>query len=217
MSDLRFDDNKVAVTGTTCVDSSAGGAAAAFDPENPEEAPLVIAPLDPDAGFLQKATYYTQVSRAYVRDKTKNLRPWKDFADHNEFAIPSKLTALANVSHNLSYWGGNYAIIALVLFVYTALTNIVLTVGLICCFSLYQYVKSRTASGEPISVGGKELSPAAAYASVAALSVLTFYLSGGASATFWLVTISSIVCLGHAATRKPIEAGVNVNPAFSFA
>ena len=192
--------------------------AAPFDPENPEltETPMPV--LEPEASLLQRGAFYIQLAKYYREQKLKSLRPWKEFADREEFSIPGKLEALSRVSDNIQYFNANYWFLVSLMSVYILITNIWFMVGMSLCGATYYWVKMKAQAKEPIMIGAStELTTTQSYFGLFLLSLFTFYITDGSSTVFWLVTCAAVVVLGHATCRKPIAAGQNVNPAFTFA
>lgn len=191
--------------------------AAPFDPENPEltETPLPV--LEQDPSIIQRGAYYFQLVKYYREQKLKSLRPWKEFADRDEFSIPGKLEALSRVSDNIQYFNANYWFLVSIMSVYILITNLWFMVGMSLCGATYYWVRMKAAAKEPIKIGSTELTATQSYFGLFLFSLFTFYITDGSSTVFWLVTCAAVVVLGHATCRKPIASGQNLNPAFSFA
>jgi hypothetical protein len=205
------------VKSSSSSDNNNGNIGAAFDPENPEQ--IIEAPVAPiDGNIFQKGAYYFQLARYYKDKKLQSLRPWKVFLDREEFSIPGKLEALTRIPDNITYFNSNYIFLVSLMSIYILITNLFFMVGMSLCVATYYWVKMKQQAGEPIKIGSQELTATQSYFALFLLSLFTFYATDGSSTVFWLVTCAGIVVLGHASTRKPIQAAnSNLNPAFSFA
>merc|ERR1711916_285215 len=94
-------------------------------------------------GFFQKATYYFQLTRYYKDQKLQSLRPWKEFADRDEFSIPGKLEALSRISENIQYWNSNYIFLVACMSIYILITNLFFMVGMSLCAATYYWIKMK--------------------------------------------------------------------------
>ena len=125
-SDLQFEDSKPDPSaagggggGDKIVDGVQVATDSAWDPENPTSEILAAAPTMPeDASFFQRVSYYFAVVKHFKDRKLQSLRPWKEFADRDEFAIPGKLEALGRISENVQYFNSNYVALVSVMSIY---------------------------------------------------------------------------------------------------
>lgn len=164
-----------------------------------------LPPLEPDASICARASHYLQRAKLYKEDKFKSLRPWSEFLNRDQFSVPSKLEAFSRIHRNYNYFHSNYVVVVALLSSYILITNLVFLISMALCTAAYYYVRMRTIAGQPVIIGSKELSPTQAYATLVVASLLLFYFTNGSSTIFWLVTGSSVVVFGHAATRHPVD------------
>jgi hypothetical protein len=165
----------------------------------------LVAPLPPDAGVVQKVGYYYACAKNFKDRKVAHLRPWRDFANKDEFSIPGKLEALSRVSDNLSYFNSNYVALVAAMSLYILITNLSFMIGMLVCAATYYFIRMKQAANENIFLHTYEFTPTQAFVGLGIGGLLTFYLTGGSSTVFWLVTCAAVVVLGHAVTRRPMQ------------
>ena len=183
--------------------NAAGSDAVPFDTDG--AAATEVPPLSEDAGLFEKAKHYIARGRAYKEDKFKSLRPWGEFFNRNEFSVPSKLEAFSRIHRNYTHFHSNYVVLVAVLSSYILITNVVFLLAMVLCTAGYYYTRMRSAAGDPIKIGSKELSPTQAYAGLLVGTLFLFYWTNGSSTIFWLVTTALLAVFGHAATRRPVD------------
>lgn len=169
------------------------------------EDPTALPPLDPDAGFFTKVNHYYTRWKLYKDDKFRTLRPWSEFADRNQFSVPTKLEGFARISRNYSHFHSNYVVLVALMSTYILVTNAVFMISMMTCGAAYYWFKMKADAKEAIVVFGREYSPTQAYAGLVVATLLLFYLTNGSSTVFWLVTWALVLVLGHAVLRKPPE------------
>eukprot|EP00759_Apiculatamorpha_spiralis_P052456 PhF_6_TR5723/c0_g1_i1/m.8433/K20359/RABAC1, PRAF1; PRA1 family protein 1 len=155
--------------------------------------------------FFSRVGLFVNRIRMVKDERMRNLRPWASFFDKTKFSIPGKIEGVSRVNKNVRYFYSNYLFVVALVAIYVILTNLtfVLTMGF--CGSLLWYYRVSTANGEPFIVRGNEIGPTKAYGSLGTLTLFMFWLTGGSSTIFWLVTLSAGVVVGHAATREAPE------------
>eukprot|EP01060_Flectonema_neradi_P005948 TRINITY_DN13994_c0_g1_i1.p1 TRINITY_DN13994_c0_g1~~TRINITY_DN13994_c0_g1_i1.p1 ORF type:complete len:241 (+),score=35.59 TRINITY_DN13994_c0_g1_i1:73-795(+) len=155
-------------------------------------------------GFKARLQQLAIQVRAVVETSWRGLRGWKAFADPKKFSAPSKMDALKRARINLVFFKSNYMVIMGLITLWTILSNVTFAVSMLISAGAWKVYFELSNNGEVVVAlpGGKTLRPIEAYVGLSVVTFLLFYISGGSSTVFWLVTTSIIVILGHAVMRE---------------
>ena len=110
-----------------------------------------------------------------------NLRGFGEFTGcgtRDPYTVPTCGTLLPRLRHNLLHFSANYIVVTLIITLLSALTNFtfLLSAGVLA-YAWSQSIKA-TASGEPVKIGGIDVSPGGARMLVIAGSVFMFFAFG---------------------------------------
>ena len=114
------------------------------------------------------------------------------------------MDALKRARINLVFFKSNYLIIMGLITLWTILSNVAFAVSMLISAAAWKAYFEVSNHGE-ITItlpGGRILRPIEAYVGLSVITFLLFYISGGSSTVFWLVTTSIVVIIGHATMRE---------------
>mmetsp|Transcript_10101 Transcript_10101/g.20673 ORF Transcript_10101/g.20673 Transcript_10101/m.20673 type:complete len:203 (-) Transcript_10101:607-1215(-) len=176
-----------------------------------------VTPLDPSAnaavpgaqgfamGLFQKLKDSTLGTT--VAGFRRNVRAWAtDFASPTQFNRPGdELTS--RVRKNLSYFKGNYGILAGGVLVFSILTNPLLLFSLLFLSALWAYLlmfrpKLEDGSLAPLTLGSKTLSGFEQKAALGGITFVTMMITSLSSTIFWALGVSVCFIGLHASLHK---------------
>ncbi|KAF2157204.1 prenylated rab acceptor PRA1 [Myriangium duriaei CBS 260.36] len=135
-----------------------------------------------------------------------SLKPFSDFFDIKRMSRPSSLLeAQGRLNYNLSYFSSNYAIVFIILSIYSLLTNILLFFDILLVIGgIWGIGKLK---GRDLDLGFARVSVSQLYTVLICITLPLGFRANPFSAAIWLIGASSVCILGHAAfMEKPIES-----------
>lgn len=131
-----------------------------------------------------------------LREARKNIRPWSDFFNWNNFKTAANIHRLSNrLLRNMVYYQSNYMCVFLVLFVYCLLTSplILIVLGAITyvCFKIKQ-------KNQNVTLFQREINTNQQYIAVHCAAIPILYLAGAGAAIFWVIGASFFFISVHA-------------------
>ncbi|KAJ5947024.1 prenylated rab acceptor 1 [Penicillium verhagenii] len=134
-----------------------------------------------------------------------NLRPVSEFFDVKRLSKPANFGEIqSRVNYNLSYFSSNYAVVFVMLSIYSLLTNPVLlfVIILVTC-SLYGIGKL---DGRDLDLGFRRFNTSQLYTALLCVAVPLGLWASPFSTVLWLIGATGVTVFGHAAfLDKPIE------------
>ncbi|KAJ5650066.1 prenylated rab acceptor 1 [Penicillium longicatenatum] len=134
-----------------------------------------------------------------------NLRPISEFLDVKRLSKPANFGEVqSRVNYNLSYFSSNYAVVFVMLSIYSLLTNPVLlfVIILVTC-SLYGIGKL---GGRDLDLGFRRFNTSQLYTALLCVAVPLGLWASPFSTVLWLIGATGVTVFGHAAfLDKPIE------------
>lgn len=131
-----------------------------------------------------------------LREARKNIRPWSDFFNWNNFKTAANIHRLSNrLLRNMVYYQSNYMCVFLVLFVYCLLTSplILIVLGAITyvCFKIKQ-------KNQNVTLFQREINTNQQCIAVHCAAIPILYLAGAGAAIFWVIGASFFFISVHA-------------------
>ena len=135
-----------------------------------------------------------------------NLKPVGEFCDLKRLSKPASFAEVqARVQYNLGYFSSNYAVVALMLGVYSLLTNPPLLFDII--FVSAGLFVIRRLEGRDLELGVARLTTSQLYTGLLVIGVPVFLWASPLATLLWLIGANGVAILGHAAFMdKPIDA-----------
>ena len=134
-----------------------------------------------------------------------NLRPVSEFLDFKRVSKPANFAEVqSRVNYNLSYFSSNYAVVFVMLSIYSLLTNAVLLFDIILVAGgLYGIGKLE---GRDLELGVARFNSSQLYTGLLIIAVPLGLWASPITTVLWLIGATGVSVFGHAAfLDKPIE------------
>jgi len=141
-----------------------------------------------------------------LSSRFSNLRSLSEFFDFKRISKPANFAeAQSRMNYNLSYFSSNYAVIFVILGIYSLLSNrMLLFVTILVVGGMWGIGRL---NGQDLDVGFFRASPSQLYTGLLIVAVPLTLLARPITAIFWLIGASAVTILGHATFMdKPIES-----------
>jgi hypothetical protein len=166
----------------------------------------ITIPIDALTSRFNLSGRFDSVRQTSLASRFANLKPISEFFDLRRLSKPANFgDAQGRMNYNLGYFSSNYAVVFVMFFIYSLLTNLALL------FVIFLVVGGMWGigklGGQDLDVGFLRATTAQLYTALVVIAVpLTIY-SGPLGTMLWLVGASGVTILGHAAFMdKPIES-----------
>ena len=163
-------------------------------------------PLDALTSRLNLNGFTESVRSQSLGTRFANLKPVSEFCDLKRLSKPSGFAEVqTRVNYNLGYFSSNYAVVALMLGVYSLLTNPPLLFDII--FVSVGLFVIRRLDGRDLELGFTRLTTSQLYTGLLVIGVPVFLWASPLATLLWLIGANGVAILGHAAFMdKPIDA-----------
>ncbi|KAA8652254.1 hypothetical protein EYZ11_002311 [Aspergillus tanneri] len=134
-----------------------------------------------------------------------NLRPVSEFLDLKRISKPANFGEVqSRVNYNLSYFSSNYAVVFVMLSIYSLLTNpVLLFVIILVTGGLYGIGKLE---GRDLELGVARFNTSQLYTGLLIVAVPLGFWASPITTVLWLIGATGVTVFGHAAFMdKPIE------------
>ncbi|KAK0703156.1 PRA1 family protein-domain-containing protein [Lasiosphaeria miniovina] len=134
-----------------------------------------------------------------------NLRPLSDFFDFKRIFKPASFAeARARISFNSGYFSSNYAVVFVMLSLYSIFNNKALLFDIVLV-TLSMFLIG-TLDGRDLEIGSQRLTTKQLYTAMCIIAVPVALYASPVGTMFWLVGASGVTILGHAVLMdKPIR------------
>ena len=134
-----------------------------------------------------------------------NLRPVSEFFDFKRLSKPANFSEVqGRVNYNLAYFSSNYMALAVMLGIYSLLTNLALLFDII--FVGCGLFVIRKLDGRDLELGFARLTTSQLYTGILLIGVPVFIWASPLATLLWLVGANGVSILGHASFMdKPID------------
>jgi PRA1 family protein 1 len=158
-------------------------------------------PLDALASRLNLQGRFDSMRGQNIASRFANLRPIGEFLNVKALSKPANFGEMQNrVNYNLSYFSSNYAVIFVMLSIYSLLTNLVLLfVILLVVGGLYGIGKLE---GRDLDVGFARATTSQLYTALLIVAVPLGLWASPITTVLWLIGASMVTILGHAALME---------------
>ncbi|KAH8693541.1 COPII vesicles protein Yip3 [Talaromyces proteolyticus] len=148
---------------------------------------------------------FNSIRSTSMSSRFASLKPISEFFDLKRLSKPADFGEVqSRVNYNLSYFSSNYALVFVMLSIYSLLTNpVLLFVIILVTVGLYGIGKLE---GRDLDVGVFRATTSQLYTGLLVIAIpLGLYASPFAS-LMWLIGATGVTVIGHAAfMEKPIE------------
>ena len=163
-------------------------------------------PLDALTSRLNLGQFSETVGSQSISTRFANIKPLSEFFDFKRLSKPANFGEVqSRVNYNLGYFSSNYAVVALMLGVYSLLTNLVLLFDII--FVSVGLFIIKKLNGRDLELGFARLTTSQLYTGVLIIGVPVFIFASPLATLLWLLGANGVAILGHASFMdKPIES-----------
>ena len=141
-----------------------------------------------------------------ISSRFANLRPISEFFDIKRISKPANFSEVqSRVNYNLGYFSSNYAVVFVMLAVYSLLSNpMLLFVIFLVIGGMYGIGKLQ---GNDLEIGSWRATTSQLYTTLVVVAIPLGFIASPFTTVLWLIGASSVTILGHAAfLDKPIES-----------
>lgn len=162
-------------------------------------------PLDALTSRLNLGDRFASVRAQSLGTRFANLKPISEFLDLKRLSKPANFGDVqSRVNYNLSHFSSNYAVVFVMLSIYSLLTNLLLLfVILLVVGGMWGIGKL---DGRDLDIGVLRASSSQLYTGLLVVSVPLGIWASPISTVLWLIGATGVSILGHASFMdKPIE------------
>ena len=162
-------------------------------------------PLDALTSRLNLGSRFESVRSQSITTRFANLKPISEFLDLKRLSKPANFGEVqSRVNYNLSYFSSNYAAVAVMLAIYSLLTNLTLLFDII--FLAVGLFGIKKLDGHDLELGFTRATTSQLYTGLLIITVPLFIWASPISTALWLVGATGVTILGHASFMdKPID------------
>jgi hypothetical protein len=148
---------------------------------------------------------FNSLRNTSLSSRFANLRPVSEFLDIKRVSKPANFgEAQSRVNYNLSYFSSNYAVVFVMLSIYSLLTNLVLLFDMI--FVSVGLYGINMLQGRDLDLGFSRFTTSQLYTGLLIVGVPVGIWASPFTTALWLIGATGVTVFGHAALLdKPIE------------
>lgn len=162
-------------------------------------------PLDAITSRLNFGERFAGVRAQSLGTRFANLKPISEFFDLKRLSKPANFADVqTRVNYNLSYFSSNYAVVFVMLSIYSLLTNLLLLFVIILVVGGMWGIGKL--DGRDLDIGVFRASSSQLYTGLLVVSVPLGIWASPISTVLWLIGATGVSILGHASFMdRPIE------------
>ncbi len=162
-------------------------------------------PLEALTSRLNLGSRFDSVRSQSIGTRFANLKPISEFLDLKCLSKPTTFGEMqSRVNYNLGYFSSNYAAVAIMLGIYSLLTNLTLLFDII--FVGLGLFGIKKLGGRDLELGFMRATTSQLYTGLLVIAVPLFIWASPISTALWLVGATGVSILGHASFMdKPID------------
>ena len=154
-------------------------------------------PLDALTSRLNLGSRFESVRSQSITTRFANLKPISEFLDLKRLSKPANFGEVqSRVNYNLGYFSSNYAAVAVMLAIYSLLTNLTLLFDII--FLAVGLFGIKKLEGRDLELGFTRATTSQLYTGLFVITVPLFIWASPISTALWLVGATGVTILGHA-------------------
>jgi PRA1 family protein 1 len=162
-------------------------------------------PLDAITSRLNLNSRFESARSQSISSRLSSLKPISEFLDLKRVSKPANFIEVqSRINYNLGYFSSNYAVVAVMLGIYSLLTNLTLLFDIVfVCGGLWGMKKL---DGRDLELGFARVTCSQLYSGLLVVAVPLFIWASPMSTALWLVGATGVSILGHASFMdKPID------------
>lgn len=170
-------------------------------------------PLDALTSRLNLQGRFDSVRAQSITSRFANLRPITEFLDIKKFSKPRDFGEIqSRVNYNLGYFSSNYAVVFVMLSIYSLLTNLLLLFVIVFVIGgMYGIGKLE---GRDLDLGFVRATTSQLYTGLLIIAVPLGFWASPIGTVLWLIGATGVSILGHAAMmEKDVSAEFEVSSA----
>lgn len=163
-------------------------------------------PIDALSSRLNLGSRFEGVRNTSLSTRFANLKPVGEFFDVKRISKPQNFSEVqSRMNYNLGYFSSNYAVLFVMLAIYSLLTNpVLLFVIILVAGGMYGIGKLQ---GQDLDVGFARATSSQLYTALFVIAVPLGLWASPITTVLWLIGASAVTILGHATFMdKPIES-----------
>ena len=163
-------------------------------------------PIDALTSRLNLGSRFESVRSQSIGTRFANLKPISEFCDLKRISKPQNFAEVQNrVNYNLSYFSSNYAVVFVMLSIYTLLTHLLLLFDIILVVGGMWGIGRL--QGADLDLGFIRATPSQLYTGLLVVAIPLGFLASPIGAMLWLIGATGVAVFGHASfVDKPIES-----------
>jgi hypothetical protein len=162
-------------------------------------------PLDVFTSRLNLSERFAGMRSQSLATRFSNLRPVSEFLDIKRLSKPANFGEVqSRVNYNLGYFSSNYAVVFVMLSIYSLITNLTLTFVIVLVLGGMWVIGKL--DGQDLILGSFRATSSQLYTGLLLVAVPLGIYASPLNTALWLVGASGVSILGHAAFMdKPID------------
>lgn len=162
-------------------------------------------PLDALTSRLNLGDRFSGLRSQSISARFANLKPVSEFLDFKRLSKPANFSEVqTRVNYNLGYFSSNYAVLFVMLSIYSLLTNLILLFVLVLAIC-GTYGIGRL-EGRDLDIGVARATSSQLYTALLVITVPLGIIASPISTVLWLIGATGVSVLGHASFMdRPIE------------
>lgn len=163
-------------------------------------------PLDVLTSRLNFSGRFDGIRSQSITSRFSNLKPISEFLDIKRLSKPQNFAEFqTRVNYNLGYFSSNYAVVFILLAIYSLLNNsTLLFVIVLVVFGMWGIGKL---NGADLDLGFFRATTSQLYTALICVSVTLSFVASIFATALWLIGASGVTILSHAAFMdRPIES-----------
>lgn len=162
-------------------------------------------PLDALTSRLNLGSRFDSVRSQSISTRFANLKPISEFLDLKRISKPANFGEVqSRVNYNLGYFSSNYVAVAVMLLIYSLLTNLTLLFDILFVGGGLWGIKKL--DGRDLELGFTRATTSQLYTGLFIIAIPLFIWASPMATALWLVGATGVSILGHASFMdKPID------------
>lgn len=162
-------------------------------------------PLDALTSRLNLSDRFASVRSTSLSSRFANLKPISEFLDLKLLSKPANFGEVqSRVNYNLGHFSSNYAVVFVMLSIYSLLTNLPLLFVIILVVGGFYGIGKL--EGRDLELGVARLTSSQLYTGMLVIAVPIGIWASPIATALWLIGASGVTILGHASFMdKPID------------
>ncbi len=158
-------------------------------------------PLDALTSRLNLGERFASVRSQSIASRFANLKPISEFLDLKRLSKPANFGEVQiRVNHNLSYFSSNYAVVFVMLSIYSLITNLLLLFVIILVVGGMWSIGKL--GGADVDIGVFRATTSQLYTGLVCVAVPLTFIASPITTFLWLIGATGVSILGHASLME---------------